>query len=56
MPARERVDDDLGFGSGELDEAQLRPERLLAHELRVDRHEVGGGEYGAERRQVRRLS
>ena len=33
----QRVDDQLLLGAGHLDEAQFRPEGLLAQELRVDR-------------------
>ena len=35
----ERIDDGFVVGTGDLDQAQLRPEGLLANELRVDGHE-----------------
>ncbi len=48
-----RIDDRLGAGSGELHEAQLRPERLLAHELGIDGHIGALGQLAAGRFEIR---
>ena len=40
-PRREAVDQHLGAVRRHLDEAELRPKGLLAHELGVDRHKRG---------------
>ncbi len=41
------VDQHLGAVGGDLHEAKLRPEGLLAHELGIDRDERGAAELGA---------
>ena len=41
---RQAVNQDLGALSGQLDEAELRPEGLLAHEFGVHRHKGGASE------------
>ena len=44
---REAVDQDLGAFARHLDEAELRPEGLLAHELGVEGHKRGLGQLRA---------
>jgi len=44
---RQRIDDRLLAGAGELDQAEVGPERLLAHELGIDGDVVAGGKPGA---------
>ena len=48
----EGIDNRLMVGTGNLDQAQLRPEGLLANELRVDRHEIVLGELSADLGQI----
>ena len=53
---REAVDENLGAVRRHLDQAELRPEGLLAHELGIDRHKGGTRRAGRKPRPVHRYA